>query len=915
MMYHRLTGMRCKYLENPLGIGLEPPFFSWRMESDRTGAAQTAYQLQVTKTDSFDTLIWDIGWVAQGRSDHIVYQGEPLTSMTCYYWRVRVKDENGSVSGWSETARFETGLALQDWSAMWVEPEGEINPKAFQPASYLRKEFESVGVIARARLYVTAHGLYEVYLNGQRVGDQLFTPGNTDVVHRLQYQVYDVTGLLQTGTNCIGTILGDGWYRGAINVASLRNAHGEKVALLVQLVITDVDGMTRIIASDESWKTSTGPIIKSDPKQGEVYDARMEMPGWNTTNFNDDRWRHVHPAEFGYNNLIPSESVPVRKKEMLLPTKILRTPANETVIDFGQNIAGIVQMKVVGPSGTIVTLTHSEVLDKDGNFCLNYFGREVGGPFRQVDVYMLKGDIEEIFVPHFTVHGFRYVKVEGYPGAVTSENFRAFAVYSDMEATGSFACSNEKINQLFRNIQWSMKGNFLDIPTDCPTRERAGWTGDAQIFVHTGSLLMDDAAFYAKWIKDVSSQQYPDGKIRNVVPDKPLSTGKKVESSFNLPPGSSGWGDAVVIIPWTLYQMFGDTTILAQQYESMKKWVDYERCRAEKRHWITKLNPRVWLNPKKNAHQRFIWDTNYHLGEWLEPDMLLKDVWKAVLRNLVLGDPVVATAYYEHSARLLGETAAILGKTEDAAEYLALADNIRDAYIKEFIQTNGTISVYSDKQAPYVRALAFNLYTNALKGKIEKKLVENIEAKNRHLFTGFLSTPFLLSVLSEASETELAYEILLQEENPSWLYAINKGATTIWEDWEGISAEGVPTASQNHYSKGAVASWFFEFICGIQLDPNVPAYKHFFLYPEPGGGITHARAEYRSPYGEIISEWEKLDSGTRYHFQIPPNTTAQVRIRNIQALTQPETAYNFSLTAGCATFDLGSGKYTMVANE
>ena len=830
------------------------------------GCKQTAYRLQVSEKDDFSAILWDSDWAEGENSVHIVYKGPKLDSMTAYFWRVKVKDHSQGESEWSDVAQFETGLRLEDWQAKWIEPEDEVDPKAYKPAPFLRRNFNIEGDIKQARLYVTAHGLYEAYLNGKRVGDQVFTPGNTDVVNRLQYQVYDVTELISEGENCMGVILGDGWYRGAINVASLRNAHGEKVALLSQLCITSSDGTAHLFVSDENWKTSTGPIVKSDPKKGETYDARMVMDGWNKVGFNDTKWQKVNVAEFDYDNLIPSESVPVRKKETFKPKSILKTPAGETVIDFGQNIAGIVRMQVEGERGTSVKLTHSEVLDKDGNFSVNYLGVTVGGAFRQMDEYILKGEGEEVYEPYFTVHGFRYVKVEGYPDEIDPEKFTAIAIYSDMDETGFFECSNDKLNQLFSNIKWSMKGNFLDIPTDCPTRERAGWTGDAQIFVHTGSLLMDDVTFYAKWIKDVSSQQYPDGKIRNVVPDKPLNSTSKIESAFNLPAGSSGWGDAVVIIPWTLYQMFGNKTILADEYESMKRWVEYERKNAEKRHWTKKINPVNWFTPEKNAHQKYIWDTNFHLGEWLEPDILLKNLWKTLLRNILLGDPIVATAYYENSCRILSKAAGVLGKTKDEKEYLRLADKIKEAYIKEFINEDGTTTVYTNRQTPYVRALHFGYYDEGLKPKLVEKLIERIKDKDWHLFTGFLTTPFLLPVLSDVGRSDIAYRILTQEDNPSWLYAINKGATTIWEDWEGISEEGVPTASQNHYSKGAVASWFFEYLCGIRLNPDIPAYKHFYLMPVVVEELDFASASYQSIYGEIVSKWEKLDRDIKIYF-------------------------------------------------
>jgi alpha-L-rhamnosidase len=900
---HKLT---CNYLINPLGIDITNPFFSWQMKSNEKGAAQTAYQIQVAGNSEFSNPLWETGWVVDEKSVHVQYSGQSLESMTVYYWRVRVKDQNGAVSEWSEVAHFETGLELDDWQAKFIEPEHKVNPKAFKPAPFLRSCFESNKVVDQARLYITSHGLYEAYLNGQRVGDWLFTPGNTDYNKRLQYQVYDVSGLIRTGENCMGVILGDGWYRGSINSQSKRNSHGTKVGVLCQLQIKYTDGSEQLFCSDGSWKTNTGPIVMSDMKKGEVYDARLEMPGWAQVGFDDSRWENVLEVPFDRKVLITSESVPVKKMEVLEPVGIIRTPKGETVIDFGQNIAGYVIMQVKGTRGDVVKLTHSEVLDKNGNFTTFY--ATLPAMYGQKNIYTLKGDENEIYEPHFTVHGFRYVKLEGYPGKVNSKDFTAVAIYSAMEQTGYFDCSNEKINQLHNNTVWSMKGNFLDIPTDCPTRERAGWTGDAQVFVHTGSLLMNDAAFYAKWIKDVASQQYPNGMIRNVVPDKPVDQLRSNAGRGTLPPGSSGWGDAMVIIPWTLYEMFGDKTILEAVYGSMKKWVEYERENAKNSHWTKKLK----LRKSNQEKQELIWDTKYHLGEWLEPDVLIRTCWKDILRNMVFSDPIVATAYYENSVRLLGKAAGVLGKKEDEKEYLTLADDIKMAYINEFINEDGTTTFYPDRQAPYVRAINFGYYTEQLKPKLLAQLIERIKEKDWHLFTGFLSTPFLLPVLSDAGRTDIAYKILTQEDNPSWLYAINKGATTIWEDWEGINEKGAPTGSHNHYSKGAVVSWLYEYLCGIQLDPETPAYQHFFLMPTLVDDLSYASASFLSPYGEITSKWEKSGTTVSYQFTIPANTSASVRIENVKEFPQAKDTLDFSFGKGVATFDLNSGSYEFV---
>ena len=508
-----------------------------------------------------------------------------------------------------------------------------------------------------------------------------------------------------------------------------------------------------------------------------------------------------------------------------------------------------------------------------------------------------------------SVHGFRYVKVDGYPGEVQAENFTAYAIYSDMGETGRFECSNPKLNQLHHNILWSLKGNFLDIPTDCPTRERAGWTGDAQIFIRAGSLLMNDAAFYAKWIKDVGADQPADGRIRNCIPDTPS---ENMNIIFKIMEGSAGWGDAIVIIPWTLYRMFGDKTILEHTYESMKKYVEYQRTSAQRTNFFRKINPAYWFATRKNAHRQYIWDTHYHWGEWLEPDLPIRSIAFDMLKKLLFGDPIVATAYYAYSSRLFSKIAGLLGNTADEKEYAALAEKVHQAYLKEFFLSDGTTTYYPEKQAPYVRALTLGLFTPELRPKLVQKLVERVEASGRHLGTGFLSTPFLLDILSETGHSDMAYDILLQEDHPSWLYAINHDATTIWEDWDGISEEGVPAASLNHYSKGAVVSWFYEYICGIQPDAEINAYKHFHLRPQPGGGLEHARATYNSIHGEIESSWEVTESGMKYAFTIPANTTASVRLEQVGSISNVDVVDNLSQDGGTVTFDLAGGRYEFV---
>ncbi|MEE4193686.1 MAG: glycoside hydrolase family 78 protein [Anaerolineae bacterium] len=914
-----VTGLKVNYLKDPIGIGLKPPRFSWYLQSDRIGAAQTAYQLHVAKEADFSTLVWDTGWVESDACVQIEYGGEDIQSMTRYFWRVRVKDEQGAVSGWSDPAFWETTIGKGDWKAEWVEPEGVVDPEAFKPAPYLRKEFKTEKTIAKARLYITSHGCYEAYLNGKRVGDQVFMPGNTSAIYRVQVQTYDVTDLVAEGENCIGVILGDGWYRGQINANSSRNSHGTKLALLSQLVIEFADGSRQIVSSDHTWKTKTGPIIKSDMKDGEIYDARLEMPGWNAAGFDETNWTNVYPADIPFSKLVPTEGSPIRKMEEFPVVKVIQAPNGETVLDFGQNLAGIVTMKVSGPAGTTVTLRHSETLDENGNFTLSYLGGEdaTGGMIsgvKQRTEYTLKGEGEEIYEPHFTVMGFRYVEIKGYPGEIDPAKFKAIAIYSDMGENGTFTSSNEKLNQLHQNVRWSQKGNFLDIPTDCPTRERAGWTGDAQIFVHAGSLLMDDEAFYTKWLKDVSAEQFENGLIRNFIPAPPPEKLKEQKFGwlFGLLEGSSGWGDAIIIIPWVLYQMYGDKQVLAERYDSMKAWMEYERNQARRIRWSKAINPLFWLSFRRWGYQKYIWDTKYQWGEWLEPDIPIRAVMGEIIKHLFFGDPIVSSAYFTHSARLMSKIAAVLGKTQEAAEYSALAEKAKDAYQKEFFNTDGTAKVYAEKQAPYVRAIAFDLVDETLKPKVKAKLVENLAATDNHLGTGFLSTPFLCEVLADMGRADLAYEVILKEDIPSWLYAIGKGATTVWEDWDGIDKDNVPSASLNHYSKGAVVSWFYEYICGIRMDEESPAYKHFFLQPLPGGGLTHAKATFTSMYGRIEAGWEQVDGKTKYTFTVPANSTATVVLQGTADFSASKGVSNFYQKDGCVQFDLNSGSYEFV---
>jgi len=899
--------LRCEFLENPIGIDVVKPRLFWKfeLEQDIYGAAQTAYQIHAAKTiEELENgnLLWDSKIVESEENIHILYEGMQPKSRERIYWRVKVWDEKQEEGQWSDSAFFELGfLEASDWFAKWIAPEKDVNTNMQHPPSYLRKEFKLQEKIKKARLYITSCGVYEAWLNGQRIQDQILTPGVTSYDKRLQYQTFDVTNQLTEGKNAIGVILGDGWYRGSLGNAGNRNVYGNQLLLLAQLEIELASGEHIVIITDENWKaTKEGPIRFSDLQDGEIYDAQKEIIGWNVADFNEVNWKNATPIEKDYQNLVGTSSVPIREHEHFTP-EVLYTPDGNTVLDFGQNMAGYVQFKVKGKKGHQVTLVHGEALDQNGNFTmehLNNTSRPKKNPLKQEIKYCLKGGEAESYKPHFTIHGFRYVLLKNWPDVVNSDNFTAIAVYSDMVQTGEFECSNPLINQLVSNTIWSQKSNFVDVPTDCPQRERAAWTGDAQVFVKTGSTLMDTAAFYRKWMKDVALQQKKNGMIRNIAPKISDGSDKAMETIE----GSAGWGDAAVIIPWTMYQVYGDKRILEEQWESMKAWVDYEARCAKKTHFSRIL--------KRNPYRIYTWDTKFHWGEWAEPSS--KDHPKEdLLKNVLFSVPEVATAYFAYSANLLSQCAAKLGKKEEAVHYKELFKKVRLAYLYNFTN-EGTIE--SSRQCLYVRPLALGLLPREKRQEAANKLNELIVERDYHIGTGFLSTPFICKVLCDYGYVETAYKLVEQTSMPSWLYPITKNATTIWEQWDGINEDNVVRESLNHYSAGGIVGWFFQYVSGIDLDETVVGYKHFIIAPKPGGTLTHARGVYHSMYGRIVSEWERTQDSFVLKIQIPPNTKAKVvlpcsDITRINIIKGNSQAVKFHLEESGAFTYLSSGHY------
>lgn len=889
-----VSNLTCEYQINPLGIDVRQPRLSWQMQCARRGAYQTAYQIVAAASEaalnSVQDLLWDSGKIETDQSTHVAYGGPDLVSGQRVYWQVRIWDEAGELAD-SAPAWWEMGLLDQnEWQAEWITPDWDEARDESQPAPLLRRHFEAERGLVSARIYATSLGLYELRLNGQRVGDAVLTPGWTSYHHRLQYQTYDVTDLLRAGENVLGAVLGDGWYRGHMGFTGTRNLYGDRLALLLQLHLTYADGRSQIISSDEQWRATTGPIQMSDIYMGESYDARQEKPGWDDSGYDDSDWsgvRHYdHPKEI----VVAQDGPFMRRQERLEPVQILHSPKGETILDFGQNLVGWVHMRVRGAAGTAVTLRHAEVLDQDGNLYTENLRRA-----KQITQYILKGstDGDEIFEPHFTFQGFRYVAVAGFPGEINADNFTAVVVHSDIPQTGSFECSNPLINQLQHNIVWGQKGNFVDVPTDCPQRdERLGWTGDTQVFIRTACFNMDVATFFTKWLRDLAADQVK-GSVPHVVPDVIKKTGAgELSDADNA--GAAAWGDAATICPWTIYLSYGDKRLLAEQYESMAAWVDYVHGRAD---------------------EDMIWRRDFQFGDWLdyrgEDDRL-----PTPMTNYEL----IATAFFAHSAQLVAKAAQLLGKTDDARHYTNLADKVKAAFNDEFVTPSGRVGPNS--QTAYLLALQFNLLPESARPLAAARLVKEIRQSDYHLTTGFVGTPYLCHVLSRFGYTDVAYKLLNQESYPSWLYPVKQGATTIWERWDGIKPDGTfqdaGMNSFNHYAYGAIGDWLYQVVAGIEIDPDAPGYKRVLIQPEPGGGLTFANAGFDSMYGRVESKWKIEDDVFYLTVTIPPNSEGLVRLpaASVESITESEQAlargngvHEIQQQAGMAVISIGSGHY------
>lgn len=850
----RAINLKTEYLKTPMGIDIPKPRLMWNCEDS---IRQTAYQITAKAGEN---TLWDTGKVESGTMQ-AVYDGRPLHSRDEVIWAIRLWDENGEPGPWSESS-FEIGLLeASGWKAQWITGNYRVNKGKRYPVDCFRKVFHGKNVV-KARLCATACGVYEAMLNGEKCGNFVLAPGVTDYRKRVQYQTVDVTDLVRDGENELTVWLADGWYRGSVGAWGIRNQYGTETKLLAQLELTMADGSVQTIATDGSWDWSNdGPIRFADNKDGEIFDARM-VPSYSGK------------ARLTRHNVVPtaSNNVPVTEHERFKPT-VITTPSGKTVLDFGQNIAGYAEFTVQAKAGQRIFLRFGELLDKDGEFTqknIQCSNKKKTTPLQQVE-YICK-DGENHYKTRFAVFGFQYVLVET-EVSFQPEDFTAIAVYSDMEQVGFFHSSNELLNRFVECTAWSTKNNSLDIPTDCPTRERHGWTGDAQIFFETASYLFDYAAFSQKFLQDLYDWQKRSGRLPQIAPYG------GVDFYMWVMNGSVGWSDAGILIPYRFWKQNGDRQILEKYYSRMKRYAEFMIRRCGK--WLT---PYLIYTKPCGVHgkaRKYIVNYGQSYGEWAEP----ADVYPMHWTDMVSPHPEVSTAYTAYVMGIMAEIAEAMNNAEDAEYFRFYSENCKKSY--QELRKVPKFSLDTDRQARLVRPLSFGLLDGEQAAFAKKRLIQALDHYGWRLGTGFLSTPLILDVLADI-DIAYAYKLLENEEMPGWLFMPKMGATTVWESWEGTEAQG-GIASLNHYSKGACVEWLFKTMCGIR----VAGENHFVIAPKPGGSFTHAAASYNSVYGTVESKWERKIGKTLYTVTIPANCTAEVRLPGQESKTVSSGTYSF----------------------
>ena len=833
---------RAEHLDRPLGIGTPRPRLSWTPSGGRS--AVSGYEVEASAEDGRT-------WRERFGPDETVlvpWVGPDLGSRERRSVRVRAVGEGGRLSPWSDPASVEAGLLdRRDWEAQFV---GVPDVQGAMPV--LRRSFTVGEVPTRARLYAAFHGIGVILINGRPVGDEVLAPGWHSYSHRLITSTHDVTELVRPGRNVLEVRLGDGWYRGHVGFFRQRELYGSDLGVLAQLELTNPDRAVSRIATDASWWWRPGPTLAADIQDGEAHDARLEPDPWDT--FPEDPsvsgWQPVSPLSTDLGLLEAPVDPPVRRTGELRPERIFRAASGETIVDFGQNLAGWVRLQVQGPEGTEIILRHAEVLEN---------GELAVEPLRlaeATDRYTLRGDGPESWEPSFTYHGFRYVGVSGWPGELTEDAITAVVVHSDMRRTGWFTTSHPELARLHENVVWSMRGNFVSIPTDCPQRdERLGWTGDIAVFAPTAAYLYDCVGMLQSWLRDLALEQHPNGLVPWFVPDVPFPDHAPDNPLFRLV-HTAVWGDAAVLVPFAVYEASGDVEILDRQYESMTRWVDGVEALA---------------GPTR------VWDQGFQYGDWLDPTAPHDDAAKGAT------DPaLVATAYFTNSARLVARAAGLLGRREDERRFESLAGEIVAAFRRRFLLGDGRLT--SDSQTAYSIALQLNLVREGDERRAaQDRLIQLVRENGHRIGTGFVGTPLILDALTDAGAIDDAYALLLQTELPSWLYAVRRGATTIWERWDSLLPDGTVNPSGmtsfNHYAFGAVAAWLHSTVGG--LSSLAPGWRRLRIAPRPHPFLSDAATSHETPFGLASVSWRLADGTLTVEATVPPGTTALVDMHGL----------------------------------
>ena len=839
------------------------PYFSWVIISDKKNVMQKSYQITVSCGDE---VFWDSGIVESDKSTFVCYEGKTLEDLKCYTWTVTVIDNYDDSVGMS--ASFQTGFINKEWQAKWVSSPFKMKKTkkgngGQNCAEYFRRGFNVTSQIKCASVYATCRGAYELSVNGKRPDDRILAPEFTLYSKYLCYQWYDITQLVKLGENVLGMLVGDGWYNSK-NFKDPDKGIKKEHAVLFQIKLDYEDGHSEMVCSDDKIMVYESPVRSADLFAGELYDARKELEGWNDFGRDFNEWKCGIIKGYGFKNLYAQYGEPVRPVMEVKPVGMFISPKGETIIDFGQNMAGFVRMHVNLPENQEISIEYFEVLDKDGNYFNSIAMAEARG-YLQIDRFISNGK-EADYTPHFTYHGFRYIKIEC-NSKVKMNDFIAIAVATDSENIGEFETSNSTINRLYENTRWSQRSNMVSIPTDCPSREKGGWTGDIQIYARTALSNENVTPFLTRWLYNVMCNQMDNGAIPNVVPLVGIyATLEKLNRIFygnHAPVGEAGWGDAICIIPWDMYQMTGNRLILVETYESQKKWCDYIISEAKNKRGKQKL-------PKE--FDQYLWNTGHQYGEWLIPSQTmngedLSSKWK------VNTAAYCAPIFGYNSCNTVSKVAALLGDKESAVYYGNIAEKMKRAIQQSVIEEDGKMPL--DFMGAYVLAIAFDVASDRQKPLIAEHLIRKIKENGYCLDTGFIPTPYLLDALCKIGRVDLAYQLLLQDKCPSWLYEVRRGATSIWENYVAYKEDGNPVqTSFNHYAFGSIDDWMFRKLCGI--DSLKPGYKQILIKPELGGGFISAKRSYVSEYGKISVDWMLKDSRFNLKVEVPCNTSAKI---------------------------------------